>query len=61
MNSLNSIIRYFTLFIVLGIRVAQLEEAWAVDHAVGRSISSCVKLTKSFQQASNPKIACFLD
>ena len=37
--------------------VAQLIEAWAVNHAVGRSSPSWVKLTKILQQASNPKIA----
>ena len=36
-------------------RVAQLGEAWTVNYAVGRSSPSWVKLTKSFQQASNPK------
>ena len=41
----------------LGVRVAQLEEAWAVEHAVGKSNPACAKLTKSFQQAFNPKIA----
>ena len=35
------------------VRVAQLEEAWTV----GRSSSGCVKLTKSLQQAFNPKIS----
>ena len=37
--------------------MAQLEEAWTVNHAVGRSSPSWVKLTKSLQQASNLKIA----
>ena len=37
------------------VRVAQLEEAWTVNHAVGRSSPSWTKLTKSLQQASNPK------
>ena len=37
-------------------RVAQLDEAWTVNHVVGRSSPSWVKLTKSFYQASNPKI-----
>ena len=41
----------------MGIRVAQLEEAWTVNHAVGRSTPNWVKLTKRLQQASNPKIA----
>ena len=40
-----------------GVRVAQLEEAWTVNHAVGSSSPSWVKLTKSLQQAFNPKIA----
>ena len=39
------------------VRVAQLEEAWTVNHAVGRSSPSWTKLTKSLQQASNPKKA----
>ena len=38
-------------------RVAQLEEAWTVNHAVGRSSPSWAKLTKSLQQASSHKIA----
>ena len=42
-----------------GVRVAQLEEAWTVNHVVGRSSPSWVKLTKSLQQASTPKIAEF--
>ena len=37
--------------------MAQLEEAWTVNHAVGRSSPSCVKLTKSLQQAFNRRIA----
>ena len=37
--------------------MAQLIEAWAVNHVVGRSSPSWVKLTKILQQASNPKIA----
>ena len=41
----------------MGVRVAQLEEAWAVNHAVGRLSPSWVNLTKSLQQASYPKIA----
>ena len=40
-----------------GVRVAQLEEAWTVNHAVGSSSPSWVKLTKSLQQAFNRKIA----
>ena len=39
------------------VRVAQLEEAWTVNHVVGRSSLSWVKLTKSLQQAFNSKIA----
>ena len=35
--------------------VVQFEEAWAVNHAVGRSSLSCAKLTKGLQQAINPK------
>ena len=42
---------------LLGVRVAQLEEAGTVNHSVGRLSHSCVKLTKSLQQASNPKVA----
>ena len=42
-----------------GVCAAQLEEAWPVNHAVGRSSSGCAKLTKSLQQAFNPKIAEF--
>ena len=38
------------------VRVEQLEKAWAVNHAVGRQSPSWVKLTKSLQQASNPKM-----
>ena len=34
-----------------------MEEAWTVNHAVGRSSPSWVKLTKSLQQVFNPKIA----
>ena len=37
--------------------MAQLEEAWTVNHAVGRSSPSWVKLRKKLQQASNPKTA----
>ena len=37
--------------------MAQLEEALAVNHTVGRSSPTCVKLTKSIQQASNPMTA----
>ena len=43
----------------MGVRVAQLEDARTVNHAVYRSSPSCVKLTKSLQQAFNPKIAWF--
>ena len=41
------------------VRVAQLEEVWTVNREVGRSSPSWVKLTKSLQQAFNPKIAGF--
>ena len=41
----------------MSVRVAQLEEVWTVNHAVGRSSPSCVKLKISHQQASNPKFA----
>ena len=34
-----------------------MEQAWTVNHAVGRSNPSCVTVTKSLQQASNPKTA----
>ena len=37
--------------------MAQLEEAWTVNHAVDGLSPSWVKLTKSLQQTSNPKIA----
>ena len=37
--------------------VAQLEEAWTVNYVVGGSSPGCVKITKSLQQAFNPKIA----
>ena len=40
--------------------MAQLEEAWTVNHAVDGLSPSWVKLTKSLQQASDPKNAeCF--
>ena len=39
------------------VRMAQLVEAWTINHAVARSSPSCVKLTKNLQQAFNPKIA----
>ena len=38
-------------------RVTQLEKAWTLNHAVGTSSPSWVKLTKSLQQSSNPIIA----
>ena len=34
-----------------------MEEAWTVNHAVGGSSPSWVRLTKSLHQAFNPKIA----
>ena len=37
--------------------MAQLEEAWTVNRVVSGSSPSCVKLTKSLQQAFNSKIA----
>ena len=37
--------------------MAQLEEAWTVNHGVSRSSLSWVILTKYIQQASNPKSA----
>ena len=37
--------------------MAQLVAAWTVNLAVGRSSPSWVKVTKSLQQASNPKVA----
>ena len=37
--------------------MAQLVEAWTVNHDVGRSSPSCVMLTKSFQQAFGSIIA----
>ena len=33
-----------------------MEEAWTVNRAVGKLSASCVKLTKSLQQAFNPRI-----
>ena len=39
--------------------MAQLEEALAVNHAVGRSNPGCAKLTKSVQQALNPVAGSF--
>ena len=36
-----------------------MEEAWTVNLVVGGSSPSCVLLTKSRQQAFNPKIARF--
>ena len=41
----------------MGVTVAQLVEAWTVNHVFGRSSPSWFKLTKSLQQAFNPKIA----
>ena len=37
--------------------MVQLEEAWTVNRAAGRSIPSGVKLAKSLQQAFNPYIS----
>ena len=36
--------------------MARLKEAWTVNPAVDRSSSSCVKLTKSLQQAFSSKV-----
>ena len=44
------------MFDISDVRVERLEEAWTVNHAVGRSSPSWVKLTKSLQQTSNPKL-----
>ena len=38
-----------------------MEKAWTVNHTVGRSSPSWVKLTKSLQQVSNPKMAGSLE
>ena len=46
---------YMRVLVNVGVRVAQLEEAWTVNHAVGGSSPGCAKLTKSLQQAFNPK------
>ena len=43
--------------LLASVKVAQLKEAWTVNHAVGRSSVSDIKLTKNLQQAFNPKIA----
>ena len=46
------------LYIIhVNVRVVQLEGAYAVNHAIGRLSPCCTKLTRSLQQASNPKIA----
>ena len=36
--------------------MAQLEEAWAVNHVVGKLSPGCAKLTKRLQQAFDPKL-----
>ena len=48
---------FIVITALLSVRVAQLVEAWTVNHAVSGSSPSWVKLTKSLQQAFNPKIA----
>ena len=52
--------RFIYYQIYIGARLAQLEEAWTVNHAVGRSSPSWDKLTKSLQQVSNPKHAGYV-
>ena len=42
---------------MIGVRVAQLEEAWTVNRAVGGFSSSRAKLTKSLQNVFNTKIS----
>ena len=44
---------------IQNIGVGQLEKTWAVNHVVGRSKHSCIKLTKSFQQVFNLKFTEF--
>ena len=41
----------------IGVRVAQLVEAWTVNHAVGRSSPGCTKLTKKPSGSFQPIIA----
>ena len=41
--------------------MAHLEKAWTVNYAIGRLSRSWVKLTKSLQQVSNPKMAGSLE
>ena len=43
------------MYSVLGVKVVQLEECELSFMLLGRSSSSCAKLTKSLQQAFNPK------
>ena len=47
---------YMYICIVCIVRVAQMEEAWTVNHVVDSSSPSWVKLTKSLLQAFNLKI-----
>ena len=54
--SWNSYTWIFSLLIMV-YYVVQLKDAWTVNHAVDGSSPSCFKLTKSLQQAFNPKIA----
>ena len=44
----------FISALLASVKVAQLEEAWTVNHAVGRLSVSDIKLTKNLQQAFNP-------
>ena len=53
----NIIGTYITVMCRVGVRVVKLEEAWTVNHAIGRQSPSWVKLTNSLQHAFNPKIA----
>ena len=48
---------FYWFEVIDDVRVVQLEEAWTVNHAGGRSSPSWTKLTKSLQQAFKPKIA----
>ena len=45
----------YIIIVAYGVRMAQLEEAWTVKHAVGGSNPSWVKLTKSLHFANMTK------
>ena len=44
---------------VQGVRVAQLEEAWAVNHTVGSTSLGCANVITSFSQAVTSKLLNF--